>query len=121
MRASAIFAFCFSLAATGCSASSTDHTYALQGQILSVASDHQQAVIKHGAIKGLMPGMTMPYKVREQRWLDNITPGDLIEATLVVASNDAYLTSVTKVGQAPLENLSANEPPPVSSVDLLKT
>ncbi len=82
MRASAIFAFCFSLAATGCSASSTDHTYALQGQILSVASDHQQAVIKHGAIKGLMPGMTMPYKVREQRWLDYIgnegTPAEVV-------------------------------------------
>jgi protein SCO1/2 len=112
MRASAILALCLSLVAGGCRSSSPDRTYALQGQVLSVASDHQQAVIKHDAIKGLMPGMTMPYKVREPGLLDNIAPGDLIEATLVVASNDAYLTTVKKTGQAPLEKPPADAPAP---------
>jgi protein SCO1/2 len=122
MRAGAIFTLCLSLAIAGCRSSSTDRTYALQGQVLSIASDHQQAVIKHGEIKGLMPGMTMPYKVKEQRWLDNIAPGDLVEATLVVASNDAYLTSVKKVGQAPLEKppAEAQAPPASSGFELLK-
>jgi protein SCO1/2 len=122
MRASAIFALCLSLAAAGCRSSSPDRTYALQGQVLSVASDHQQAVIKHEEIKGLMPGMTMPYKVREPRLLDDIAPGDLIEATLVVVSNDAYLTAVKKTGQAPLEKPPPDAPgPSVSSgFELLK-
>jgi protein SCO1 len=55
--------------------------------------------------------MTMPYKVKDAKLLEGIAPGDLINATLAVVSNDAYLTSVKKVGQAPLEK------PPSPSAD----
>ena len=48
--------------------------------------------------------MTMPYKVRDRASSSSgSTPGDLINATLVIVSNDAYLTDVKKVGEAPLE------------------
>ena len=50
-----------------------------------------------------MPAMTMPYEVQMRRQLDGIAPGDLINAKLVVFSNDAYLTDIKKVGKAPLE------------------
>ena len=50
-----------------------------------------------------MPAMTMPYKVKDAKLLDGIAPGDLINATLTVTENDAFLTEVKKVGQAPLE------------------
>ena len=52
-------------AAAGCSGLSDSREYTLQGQILSVAADHTEATIKHEDIKGFMPGMTMPYKVRD--------------------------------------------------------
>ena len=110
MRPSTILGLYLALVATGCRSSSNERTFALEGQVLSVASDRQQAVIKHGEIKGLMPAMTMPYKVREPRWLEDVAPGDLIQGTLVVVSNDAYLTSVKKVGQAPLEDPPADAP-----------
>src|SRR5436309_2162551 len=76
----------------------------------SVTANHQEATIKHEEITGLMPAMTMPYKVRDAKLLDGIAPGDLISARLIVVPNDAYLTDVKKVGQAPLET-----PRPVST------
>jgi protein SCO1/2 len=78
-------------------------TFKLQGQVLSVDPNHQQAVIKHEEIKGFMSAMTMPYKLQDPKLADGIQPGDLINATLVVVSNDAYLSEVHKVGTAPLE------------------
>src|SRR3989442_3775514 len=58
-----------------------------------------------------MPAMTMPYKVLDVTLVDDIAPGDLITARLVVVPNDAYLPDVKKVGHAPLEK------PPATSGD----
>jgi protein SCO1/2 len=105
-----------------CSGPSDRKEYRLQGQILSVAADHQEANIKHEDIKGLMPAMTMPYKVRDAKQFEGIVPGDLIDATLVVVSNDAYLKDVKKVGNAPLEQppAQASTPSASSGFELLK-
>lgn len=89
--------------------------YKLQGQILSIDASGRQATIKHEDIVGLMPAMTMPYKVKEAKLLSGLKPGDLINATLAVASDDAYLTEVRKVGDAPLEKPPAEAPAPASS------
>lgn len=108
------------LAAAGCG-SSDERTYSLQGQVLAVQPDHQQATIKHEEIKGLMPAMTMPYRMKNPRLLEGIAPGDLINGTLVIVSNDAYVTEVRKVGAAPLEKPPAEAPAPTSSgIELLK-
>ncbi len=65
--------------------------------------------------------MTMPYKVRDVKAYDNLVPGDLIAATVVVVSNDAYLKDVRKVGNAPLEKPpgEAAMPPASSGFELL--
>jgi len=102
-----------------CSGASDRKEYTLQGQILSMAADHHEANIKHEDIKGLMPAMTMPYKVRDPKQFEGIGPGDLINATLVVVSNDAYLEDVKKVGNAPLEQ-QAPAPTASSGFELLK-
>ena len=58
--------------------------YQLQGQILAVRPERSEVVIKHQDIKGFMPGMTMPFKVKEGALLQGKEPGDLVTATLVV-------------------------------------
>ena len=98
---------CLAFLASSCSKPSDERAYTLQGQVLSIADNRLEATIKHEEIKGLMPAMTMPYKVKEAKLLDGIAPGDLITATLVVTENDAFLTTVKKVGQAPLEKTPA--------------
>ncbi|MCC7415855.1 MAG: SCO family protein [Acidobacteria bacterium] len=94
----------------------------LHGQILSVDPAAKTARIKHEEIKGFMPGMTMPYAVRDGRLLEGLAPGDLVDATLVVGTNDAYLSAIAKVGAAPLGPESPGEPAPsaASGFELLK-
>ena len=122
MRTFTALIFGFALLAGACGSSSDNKEYKLQGQIISVAPDHKDATIKHEDIKGLMPAMTMPYKVRDAREYETLVPGDLINATLVVVSNDAYLKDVKKVGNAPLEKPPAEAamPPASSGFELLK-
>src|SRR6266542_1941753 len=107
------------LAACG---SSNRREYTLQGQVLTITPDRRQANIKHEDIKGFMSAMTMAYKVRDAKEFEGLAPGDLITATLVVVSNDAYLKDVKKVGNAPLEKPPAEAAMPTASsgFELLK-
>jgi protein SCO1 len=106
--------------ATGaCSRTSNQREYTLQGQILSVNADHTEANIKHEEIPGFMAAMTMPYKAKDAKEFADLKPGDLINARLVIVSNDAYLESVKKVGEAPLEKTS-EAPAASSGFELLK-
>ena len=120
MRAHIAFFLIVALAAAACGSSKAQRTYQLQGQIISVAPDHLSASIKHEEIKDFMGAMTMTYKVKDPKLFENIAPGDLINATLVVDSTDgavadAYLSEVKKVGEAPLEKPAAS-----SGFELLK-
>jgi protein SCO1 len=76
--------------------------YVLQGQILAIDAARHEVTIKHDDIPGFMPGMTMPFKVRNAALLDGRAPGDLIRATLVVEDSDAYLRTLQSTGRAPL-------------------
>src|SRR5215207_8652490 len=105
MRLHNISALVLLLAAAGCG--SGDREYTLQGQILSIEPDRRQANIKHEEIKGFMAAMTMPYKARDAKEFADLKPGDLINSTLVVVSNDAYLKDVKKVGEAPLASAAS--------------
>jgi protein SCO1/2 len=86
-----------------CSRAPEMRAYELQGQILAMKPESREVVIKHGDIKGFMPGMTMPFKVNEAALLEGKQTGDLITATLMVGETDAYISSITKTGAAPLE------------------
>jgi protein SCO1/2 len=95
--------------------------YELSGQILAITGDQKEANIKHDEIKGFMPAMTMPYKVKDAKEFSSVKAGDLINATLVVLSNDAYLKAVKKIGEAPLEKAPEEKPAAASSgFELLK-
>lgn len=122
MRAHIVFSLCLALASAACSTSSDQRTFTLQGQVLSLDTARKTVVVKHEEIKDFMPAMTMPYEVQEAKALDGLVPGDLINATLVVFTNGAHLTTIRKVGTAPLEKPPADAPnPPASSgFELLK-
>jgi protein SCO1/2 len=86
-----------------CSRQPEYRQYELQGQILAVDPAERRVVIKHGDIKGFMPGMTMPFNVNDAALLDGRQAGDLVTATLSVGDNEAFISSITKTGTAPLE------------------
>jgi protein SCO1/2 len=122
MRAHIVFSLCLAIASAACSKSSDERTFTLQGQVISLDPVRKMVVVKHEDIKDFMPAMTMPYEVQDARSLDGLAPGDLINATLVVFANGAHLTTIHKVGAAPLEKPPAEAPnPPASSgFELLK-
>jgi protein SCO1/2 len=119
MRTHIAFSIVAALAVTACNSAPAPQTYKLQGQVLAVTADHQQATIKHEEIKGFMAAMTMSYKMKDPQQLNGIAPGDLIDASLVVESNGAFVTDVKKVGEAPLEQAAAT-PSAFSGFELLK-
>ena len=107
------------LAATACGrpASPPPKHYQLTGQILSITPENQEVLVKHGDIPGFMPGMTMPYKVKDAALLDGRQPGDLITATLEVGELSASLTTITKTGSAPIDDPSAG--PAITAADFV--
>jgi len=121
MRAHLVLGLCLAFSLSACGRSD-ERTFTLQGQVLSLEPARKLLTVKHEEIKGFMPAMTMPYEVRDTRLLDGLAPGDLINATLVVVSNGAYLSAIKKVGQAPLEKPPPEAPNPSASsgFELLK-
>src|SRR3954471_17943817 len=109
MRLPVALCLCLLLAVTACT-KTDQRTFTLQGQVLSLEPARKQLTVKHEEIKGFMPAMTMPYDVRDEKLLNGLSPGDLVNATLVVVSNGAYLSSIRKVGEAPLEKPPAEAP-----------
>jgi protein SCO1/2 len=81
--------------------------YELEGQILAIRPEAREVLIKHGDIKGFMPGMTMPFKVRHSQLLDGKQAGDLVKATLVVEDTEAWLDTLDRTGSAPLADAAA--------------
>lgn len=81
--------------------------YELHGQVLAVDRDRQEITIKHGDIQGLMPGMTMPFKVSDAKLLDGLQAGDMVKATLVVRDATGYLSSLERTGH---EAVTASAP-----------
>jgi protein SCO1/2 len=81
--------------------------YELEGQILAVRLENGEVLIKHGDIKGFMPGMTMPFKVRDPQLLRGAHPGDLVRASLMVTENDAWIATLEPTGTAPLDEPGA--------------
>ena len=122
MRPDIVFSLCLALAAAACSKPANERSFTLQGQVLSIDAPRKIVVVKHEDIKDFMPAMTMPYEARDARLLDGLVPGDLINATLVVFGNGAHLTTIKKVGSAPLEQPPADaaNPSASSGVELLK-
>jgi protein SCO1/2 len=65
--------------------------YELRGTIVSFDKGHQQVIISHEDVPGLMEGMTMPFTLREESAYDVMRPGDAIQAALVVDGARSWL------------------------------
>jgi protein SCO1 len=94
-------------AAAACRQAPPAKQYELVGQILAVRPERSEVVIKHEDIKGFMPGMTMPFKVKETGLLAGRKAGDLVKATLVIEEVNAYLTSLNVTGHRELTEAAA--------------
>ncbi len=92
--------------------------YEMKGQVLGVNRDKMEILVKHEDIPGLMPAMTMPYKVESAGMLDNLGPGDLITTDLAVDNGAGVITKITKTGTAKVDTPPPS--PPSSGFELIK-
>ncbi len=87
------------LVAAACTRPSERHEYTLHGQVLAIQQADARVVIRHQDIKGFMPGMTMPFPVKDRALLSAARAGDFVSATLVVGDGDAWLSQITPTGR----------------------
>jgi protein SCO1/2 len=97
------------VAAASCSSAKT---YEMRGQVLGINRDKLEILVKHEEIEGLMPAMTMPWKVRTANMLDTLGPGDLITSEIEVDNNQGVVTKITKIGTAKPDTPAPGGPAP---------
>jgi protein SCO1/2 len=89
----------FSVAALACQhtqtkASAQAKRYELKGTVIAVDKAKKEVTISHDDIEGYMPGMTMPFPLKDDWAFDVLTPGSKVGATLVVDSNSFWLEGI---------------------------
>ena len=95
---------------TGCSRQ-PERRYDLSGKVIAVDPAAHQLTIQHEDIAGLMPGMTMPFRVEDDWVYKAAGPGDSVTATLVIRGARSHLENV-------VITKSAGPPPDVPGIRL---
>lgn len=101
-RERAGLAVLLALAAGACQRTPPPREYPVVGQIIRIDRTTNHVTIRHEDIKGFMPGMTMPFPVKDPGLLEGREPGDLVEATLLVQDTSAWIGSLRKTGHQAL-------------------
>ncbi|HEV7844007.1 MAG TPA: SCO family protein [Pyrinomonadaceae bacterium] len=66
----------------------------MKGKVVSVDRMQQRVTIAHEEIPGYMDAMTMPYTLKDTTIINDISAGDLIQATVVVSDTETWLEDV---------------------------
>jgi protein SCO1/2 len=115
-RAVVLAAVLAALPGTGCAAAKR---YPVAGMVLRVEKGEKLMVVSHGEIKGYMPAMTMPFRVREAGVLDALEPGTKVEFTLVVNKDESWAEKVRLPGGVTIERDASA--PPVAAPKLIES
>ena len=67
-----------------------------EGVVERVYRDIDAIQINHGEIKGFMPPMSMPYKVRDKALLDVAKPGDKVTFKIQVTGTGYFVSEISK-------------------------
>jgi len=74
-------------------------TYPIRGVVEELTEDGRTVVIRHEAVPNFMPAMTMPFKVRDEKELENLSPGDEVTFRLLVSDQDNWIDEVRATGK----------------------
>jgi protein SCO1 len=79
---------------------SSSKRYSVKGKVVSVDKQSHMVNVDAEAIPGFMEAMTMPYKVKPESLLDQLSPGDSISANLIVHADEYWLENVKVAPQS---------------------
>ena len=74
---------------TPAASAGASQSYPVRGVVISTDAANHEVLLKHNDIVGLMPAMTMPYRLEDPSALSELHPGDVITATLLADHDDA--------------------------------
>lgn len=74
--------------------SPTEKHYDLKGKVVNVDKEKRQITVAHEDIKDYMPGMTMPFSVKDDWVYEIAAPGNQITAALVVDGTQSWLEDI---------------------------
>lgn len=77
----------------------SERRFDLKGKVISVDRDHGQVTLAHEEIKGFMDAMTMPFTVKDEWAMKVLTPGQKVEATLVIQGDRSWIEGL-KISKA---------------------
>ena len=67
------------------------------GTVRSIDFTHQTITLDHGTIPGVMPGMTMAYKISDSKFLNTVRVTEVVRFTLTRMENGEYeITAIAK-------------------------
>ncbi len=83
--------------------SANEKRYPIKGKVVAVDTGDHTITIAHEDIKGYMPAMTMPFKLKNEADLAMVKPGDQVTGTLVVDDLSSWveITSIIEVAGEP--------------------
>src|SRR5713226_1562519 len=96
------FALSLIILGSGCKPrrSANEKRYDLKGKVVAVNKSERTATIAHEDIKGYMPAMTMPFKIKNDADLEMLKPGDQVTGALVVDDVDSWV-EITAIVEGP--------------------
>ena len=78
-------------------------TYKLRGKVVSTNAATGEVTLNHEAVPGFMDAMTMSYKLKDPGILNELHPGDVLTADVLVSQNpdaDVLLDHIVVIAQA---------------------
>lgn len=79
------------------SQSTNVRTFQVKGVVISVTPKEKSVEIKHEAIPGFMPAMTMPFDVKDTKELTDLHPGDSVSFRMLVTDTEGWIDQVKKI------------------------
>lgn len=77
-----------------------EERHSIKGKVVSVEKRDLTVTIAHEAIPGYMDAMTMPFKLKDERLLNDLAEGDRVQATLVVSGLKSWLEDLVVTREA---------------------
>ena len=80
--------------------SSTQQVFQVKGLVIAVKPREKTVEIKHEAVPGYMPAMTMPFDVKDTNELAGLQPGQRVSFRLLVTDTEGWIDHIEKLGDA---------------------
>jgi protein SCO1/2 len=101
--------------ATSRSSAGDPRVFQVKGVVTALDPNKKSIEIRHEAVPGYMPAMTMPFSVKASEELAGLAPGQAVLFRLSVTDTEAWIDQIRRV-----ESSAANGPPADSQIRLAR-